>query len=123
MKKFLQLNNFKFWITIVFIYLSSFFNMLFAMRVKNPGDMPATFILDFPINSITGIINQLFGLLVPPASQNIIFLAINSFVSVLSFALNILYYYVLACLVYYLFNKLLAKKMQLKNKKLKYFKQ
>jgi hypothetical protein len=36
-------------------------------------------------------------------------LAVNSLVSVLSFTLNILYYYVLSCIIYLLFNKAFLK--------------
>ena len=110
MKNFLQLNHFKFWGTLVFVYLSSFFNTFFTLRVENIGDVPTIFFIDVPIDFITGIINQFFGFVIPSASQNIAFLAFNSFVSVLIFVLNILYYYVLASLVYCLFKNFFIKK-------------
>ncbi len=109
MKKIFKLNSLKFWITILFIYLSIFFNSLFIMKLKNLGDTPNVFILDLPINFITESINRFLSFIVPSNSVNVAFLAVNSLVSVLSFTLNILYYYVLSCIIYLLFNKAFLK--------------
>jgi hypothetical protein len=82
--------------------------------MKNPGDTPNIFILDLPINFIISLINKTLGLVINSSYDSSFFLAINSLISVLSFTLNILYYYFLSCLLYYLFNAIFTKSKKIK---------
>ena len=112
MKNFLRLNYFKFFTTLIFIYLSSFFNSYFILNRTSLNATPKTFFIDAPINLIMSAVNQLFNFILPNNSHGVGFLVINTLASTFGFVLQIFYYYILASLIYFFWKKISTKKRE-----------
>lgn len=108
MYQFFQFKKSKAIITFLLLWLSMFFNSLFAFKHANSGSFsePPKFLLDWPVNFINSILNKISSFI---PSENSFFLIVSSLMAVISLVLLIFYYYLISSFLVWGFKKIIKK--------------